>query len=254
MGSAREVEYINAVRFAGRRDFTAYINHFYEDRKICRAKADECRANGDEYGARYWDVQSFFDKRYGTGLYGKFGANPANYGNFKCAKWDEKYDYQEDGYFFDGKLGNFALLRRDLDPWQENYINIATAASITSQVRAHLWRGLNMADGPIYCDTDCIMARDVPGLPIGPELGQWNKEGVAHEAYIAGKKLYYLKGSFEKGKTEKMASKGVRPDGKKIKAAALGKTVSVRSDAPTFTLKGKRSVYFQERKIRMTAT
>lgn len=252
-GSVRHVQYVHAYRFGGKQDFKVYINHFYEDRKICRNKADEARAAGDDYMARYWDVQSFFDKRYGTGLYGKFGANPENYGNFMCTLWSEKNDYEDEGYAFDGKLGNFALLRRPLDPWQEHYINIATAASITSQVRARLWRGLDAADGPVYCDTDCIMARHAPDLPVGPELGDWNKEGVANEAYIAGKKLYYLKGAFEKGKREKMASKGVRPDPKKIKAAALGHVVKVRSDAPTFTLKGKRQVYFQERTIRMTA-
>lgn len=251
-GALREVRFVNAVRFGGLRNFKPYINHFYEGRKLDRAAARQFREAGDIRAAEGMDVEVFFKKRYMTGLYGKFAANPANYGNFQCVKWDEKFDYQEEGWQFDGKLGNFALLRRDLDPWQEHYINIVTAASITGQVRAHLWRALDGADGPIYCDTDCIMARAAPNLPIGEELGEWNHEGTATDGWFAGKKLYYLKGAFENGKLEKMASKGVRPDAKKIKAAALGKTVTVRSEAPTFTLKGKRSVYFQERRIRMT--
>ena len=236
---------------------------------VQRNNASAARALKDEVAARLHDVKAFFKKRYMTGLYGKFGANPGNYGNYFLVPWDDKFRYCAadpsinmpegdlyDGkrdYRFNGKLGPYAVLRDDLDPWQEHYINVATAASITSQVRAHLWRALNASDGPIYCDTDCIMARAAPPLPVGEELGEWNHEGTASDAYIGGKKLYYLKGRFEKGKREKMASKGVRPDKKKIKAVALGAVLKVRSENPTFTLSGSRGVYFQERTIRMTA-
>ena len=267
-GSVREVFFHHVYRFIGQKDFGVYIHHFYEGRKKDRNAAKTARAIGDEVAARLHDVKAFFKKRYMTGLYGKFGANPGNYGNFFLVPWDDKMRYHAgdeekniapgdlyDGkrnYRFNGKLGPYAVLRDDLDHWQEHYINVATAASITSQVRAHLWRAINASDGPIYCDTDCVMARAAPDLPIGEELGEWNKEGVASEAYIAGKKLYYLKGKFEKSR-EKMASKGVRPDKKKIKAAALGARVKVRSESPTFTLSGQRGVYFQERTIQMTA-
>lgn len=252
-GALRDVEVINAIRFAGQRDFGIYVNHCYDNRKRNRVLAREAASAGDKKLTRYYETQTFFDKRYMTGLYGKFAANPENYGNFMCVPWNEKLGHGEEGYEFNGILGPHALMRKPLDPWQEHYINIATAASITSQVRAHLWRAIDGSDDPIYCDTDCVMARSAPHLPIGEELGQWNREGVAKEAYIAGKKLYYLKGQFEGGKREKMASKGVRPDGKKIRAAAMGHVVETRSDAPTFTLKGNRRVYFQKRKIRMTA-
>lgn len=267
----RDVEILTCWRFFGLRHFQPYINHFYEGRKIDRRNAAKARETGDEYMARLWDVRSFFKKRYMTGLYGKFGANPQNYGNYFLVPWDDKlryhagdenvsppippgdlYDGRRD-YRFNGKLGPYAVLRDDLDPWQEHFINVATAASITGQVRAHLWRAINASDDPMYCDTDCVHARAAPDLPIGEELGEWNLEGTASDCYYAGKKLYYLKGRFEKGKRSKMASKGVRPDPKKIKAVALGGVVTVRSDAPTFTLKGERAVYFQERKIRMTA-
>lgn len=248
-GSLHEVEFINAIRFGGLQDFSVYINHFYNLRKDHRAAGR--------------DADAFFAKILMNSLYGKFGANPENYGNFMCVPWDEKQSLEDPNcdhtsklchcYTFNGMLGKHAVVRKNLDTWQEHFINVATAASITGWVRAYLWRGLNGSDKPVYCDTDCIIARAAPDLPIGDELGEWNKEGVATDAWIAGKKLYYLKGSFEKGKTEKMAAKGVRPDAKKIKRAALGHTVTVRSEAPTFTLTGKRSVYFQTRKIRMTA-
>lgn len=237
-GSLREVEIINAIRFGGLQNFSKYILNFYNLRKMYRQAGD--------------DAAAFFAKILMNSLYGKFGANPENYGNYMLCPWDRKMDHAQDGYEFDGRIGMHAILRRDLDPWQEHYINVATAASITGWVRAYLWRALDAAQGPVYCDTDCVMATSVPGLELGEELGQWNHEGTFTEGWFAGKKLYYLKGSFEKGKTEKMASKGVRPDAKKIKAAALGKSVKFRSPAPTFSLKDKRGVYFQERTVRAT--
>lgn len=265
-GAAREVFVHHVIRFASLKDFKPYIHHFYEGRKDDRRAAKLARDIGDEVAARLHDVKAFFKKRYMTGLYGKFGANPGNYGNFFIVPWEDKMRYMKgddlhppgdlfDGkrdYRFNGKLGPYAVLRDDLDTWQEHYINVATAASITSQVRAHLWCAIDGSDDPIYCDTDCVMARSSPDLPVGEELGEWNLEGVATDVYIGGKKLYYLKGSFGK-KRFKMASKGVQPDPKKIKAVALGKTVLVKNDAPTFTLSGSRGVYFQARNIRMTA-
>lgn len=238
-GTIRQVEFVKVLRFGGCRDFKCHILEFYGRRMVYRDAGD--------------DANTFFCKRFMTDLYGKFAANPDNYGNFMCVPWDEREDYKDNGYEFCGKLGQHAVVRRDLDPWQKHFINIATAASITGFVRAYLWRQINFADSPIYCDTDSIFARGFSSsMQIGKELGDWADEGTATDAWVAGKKLYYLKGSFE-GKTEKMASKGVRPDADKIKAAAMGETVTVRSDAPTFTLRGKRQVYFQERRIRMTA-
>jgi hypothetical protein len=253
-GSLREVDIVNLVRFSGRQDFSLYINHFYSLRQQYKAAND--------------DANTYFAKILMNSLYGKFGANPTNYGNFMLVPWDEKLEYGKIGHnggpageFYDGKsdfrfngaLGKHAVVRADLDPWQQHFINVATAASITGWVRAYLWRFLDASTNPAYCDTDCIMAESFPAdMPLGEGLGEWAHEGVAHEAWIAGKKLYCLKGEFEKGKTVKMAAKGVRPDARKIKAAALGRVVTARSAAPTFSLVGKRPVYFQERRIRMT--
>lgn len=250
-GALSEVSIRRAYRFPGRRDFGAYINHFYAQRAAFRSAG--------------MDAEAFFAKILMNSLYGKFGANPDNYGNFMCVPWDEKLDFAKDGYQFDGhrsyefngRFGMHALVRADLDPWQKRFINVATAASITGWVRAYLWRELDQAQDPIYCDTDCIIAagfRD--GMPLGEQLGEWNLEGTASDAWVAGKKLYYLKGQFEKGKREKMAAKGVRPDPKAIKAAAMGEEVTVESEAPTFTLRTRRKdgagVYFQKRTIRST--
>lgn len=256
-GALSEVEYLNACRFTGLRDFAVYIHHFYEKRKVHRTLAKTYRASGNLAAASAAEAETFFAKRYMTGLYGKFAANPDNYGEFELVPWDEKLVDTGDGFTFAGRLGPHALMRKPLEPHQENWINLATAASITSQVRAHLWRAIDGAQGVLYCDTDCIMAKDA-SLPIGEELGEWNLEGTASAGWFAGKKLYYLKGAspveFD-GKGEKMASKGVRPDPEAIKRAAMGEVVTVRSDAPTFTLRPRKDgagVYFQERRIRAT--
>lgn len=236
-GSLREVRYINTIKFSNLIDFTKYIEYFWAGRKIDIQ-------NGDE-------TASLFKKRLMNSLYGKFAANPDNYGNFMAVPWEEKMDHVADGYEFNGLLGNFALVRRDLDRWQKNFINVATAASITSMVRAKLWRGIHASHEPVYCDTDCIMATSAK-LDIGDNLGQWHHEGTASEAWIAGKKLYYLVGDFEKGKKEKKASKGVNLTGPDIKDVAMGATVTYEPDAPTYSLSSKKGAYFQKRRVRMT--
>lgn len=236
-GLLTKARVLNAIDFVDLQDFKPYIEYFYELRKKYRLEDNV--------------AQVLFTKLLMNSLYGKFGANPDNYGNFMLVPFSEMTDHEEEGYFLDGLLGPNAVLRRNLDPWQENFINVATAASITGQVRAHLMRAIHASKRPIYCDTDSLMCTDA-ALPIGEELGEWNFEGTATDAWIAGKKMYYLKGIFEKGKREKQATKGVRLTGAQIKKAATGGTVTAYSDAPTFTLKGKRGTYFQERRVRAT--
>ena len=242
-GALRNVQIVNAIRFFPLVSFKPYILHWYAKRMGYRDAGD--------------DANTFFAKRFMNELYGRWAIDPDNHGNFMLVPWEQKLDHGQEGYEFNGRMGRHAVVRRDLDPWEQHYINVATAASITGWVRAYLWRALDACDDPVYCDTDSIIARKTHGLEIGKELGQWSYEGTVREAWIAGKKLYYLKGNFGKkdGKTvtEKMAAKGIKGDARKIKAAALGKTVVARSEAPTFSLKDKRGVYFQERRIRMTA-
>jgi hypothetical protein len=249
-GSLREVEIINAIRFTGQQDFKVYIKYFWDGRKIDIETGDQ--------------AESLFKKRLMNSLYGKFAANPDNYGNFMLVDWNEKLDFatggaQYDGkrdYQFNGLLEGHAVVRADLDKEQKRFLNVATSASITGQVRSKLWRAIHASHDPVYVDTDCIMARSATfhnNGGIGGELGQWNLEGVATKAFVAGKKLYCLDGSFEKGKKQKTASKGAKLTADEIKAVARGRTVEWENEAPTFTLAGKRGAYFQKRKIRMTA-
>jgi hypothetical protein len=124
---------------------------------------------------------------------------------------------------------------------------VATAASITGHVRAFLWRSINAVVDPVYCDTDSILCRDTGSLVIGEELGQWSVETTVSVAYVAGKKLYTMK-TPDGWKT---ASKGVKASHEQVKAAALGESVFVERETPTYSAKSAPT--FNNRIIRNTA-
>ncbi len=260
-GSLRNARIIECVDFTMRQTFAPYINYHYNRRKDFRSKD--------------MIAETEIEKMFLTNLYGKFCANPENYGNYMCVPFGDMQNYLEDGYVFDGLIGPHALLKAPLEFYQENYLNVATGASITSMVRAHLWRAIDSAKGVVYCDTDSLICEDAE-LPIGEDLGHWNLEGIADDCWVAGKKMYYMSGKFEKGKTEKSASKGVNfklsqikdlATGRKImgdeaiKLAAQGGEVLFEPDAPTFMLKDagqnaeqglETRVRFTPRRVRMT--
>ena len=235
-GTVRNVRLLESIDFLGQSDFKTYILHFW-GRRV------EFRAQGN-------DSQVLFAKLLMTNLYGKFGANPDNYGNFICVPLAEMEAYMTDGYEFDGMIGPHALLRAPLDDWQTKFINVATAASITSQVRSKLWRAIVASEDPVYCDTDSLMAR-VVHIDEGKEIGEWGDEGTASTVYIAGKKMYLCEGIFSKDGKPKMATKGVRLTPDQIRRAAMGQTVTAQSEAPTFRLRG--APVFQSRNIKATA-
>lgn len=249
-GTISRVKIIEAIDFTCKISFRDYILHFYEKRL-------KARLNNDL-------PQSIFCKLLMNSLYGKFCSNPDNYGNYMCVEFGDMTKYADDGYTFDGMIGPHALLRAPLEAHEKHYLNVATGASITSQVRAHLWRAICASDHPVYCDTDSLIARRAD-LPIGDNLGDWNHEGTADDAWIAGKKMYYLEGEFDGGATHKSASKGVNlrlseikraatgerlTGAEALKLAATGEAVTFGAEPPTFSL--KKAPYFQTRTIRAT--
>lgn len=154
--------------------------------------------------------------------------------------------------------------------------NVATGASITGFARAHLLRAMHAggAQHVIYTDTDSLIttqAFDVSNLQISKELGDWNLEVEnAPLGHFAGKKLYGIKLPGDapcsclsgKGcKAHKIASKGSKLAFHDIKDIVDGKTVTWRSEAPTYSLKKPPQPgheidvedYFLVREIRNTA-
>lgn len=235
-GSLIDPVVTKCVDFTRLVDFTPYIERFFEQRRQADLRDDV--------------AMNIFAKLFMNGLYGKFAANPDNYGEFMCVPFGAIEDYGGENYTFEGMIGPHGLLKRPLNWHEQRFYNVACAASITGQVRAHLWRTIHASQGVVYCDTDSIICRD-HNAPIGSNLGMWTDEGTATECYIAGKKLYSLKGSFGKGKEYKTATKGVRLTHEQIKKVAAGEAVTFASDAPTFRLRGE--TIFQKRNVKMTA-
>lgn len=251
-GALSRIRVRECYDFASLISFKDYILHFYGLRKEARLA-----------GQKAVDI---FCKLLMNSLYGKFGANAENYGNFKCVEFSRFEDYicrcekphkpndDCDGFQFDGMIGPHALLRSDLEPHQERYLNVCTAASITSQVRAKLWRALAQCDAPIYCDTDSVICRG-GSFDVGENLGQWQHEGSPHTVWIGGKKLYLCEGMDKLNKRTglyepKMATKGSRLTPAQVKRIVEGETVEYKPEAPTFSV--VREPGFVNRKIRAT--
>ncbi len=189
-----------------------------------------------------------------NGLSGKFGANPENYGNFMLVPFNEIEDYLDGNYEYDGQIGPHALMRAPLEEYQQNYIQVATIASITSQARAKLSRAIIDSVEPIYCDTDSLFCRHAT-LDIGKNIGQWGHEGTASMIWMGGKKMYLCDGLMVKnprtGKMEpKQATKGVNLTAQQIRNVAMGKMEVYSPEAPTFSL--VREPRFTDRRIRST--
>lgn len=237
-----DLEVLECRYFTTLVSFTDYVNQFYNERKLA-AK------NGDKAG-------KLFGKLFMNSLYGKFAMNPDEFSEYavfdpeligyldeeNTEKWVE---YNEKPFLFAGELGPWVLGRADLDEDKKNFYNIATSASVTGFVRAYLWRAVQKCEGVIYTDTDCVVARKIGPLEIGPELGQWEVEGRFTRGGIAGKKLYafqYRPGTGPvdkktgKKKMWKIASKGVKLTAGQIMKVARGGQVEYKPMVPTYSV------------------
>ena len=218
-------------------NFKEYIEHFYAQRM-------EAAAKGDTAG-------KIFGKYFMNSLYGKFGANCANYAEYVISYPDtaEFTDWLSKGYLRYKPWGERWLLERK--PTEEQldditgkwrFYNVATAASVTGFVRAYLFRALSTVSGPLYCDTDSIAARDTSRLTFGKALGEWKDEGCFDRYSIAGKKLYgfHAEGAPEAydpnwEKNQKQATELGVPSlkaGPSWKIASKGVNLSAEANAP----------------------
>ncbi len=208
-------------------DFQSYINHFYP------IKQHAVKGSTDYV----------FAKLMMNSLYGKFGSNPETYKHYGivpakkrkafCSPQNKKA--REIGRFNGpwksaGDLGPWALVQTPATDGK--YYNVATAASITSCVRAKLWRmihAVKAAGGSVlYVDTDsiaCIMpASGSNPFAISDQLGDWSDEGTFDRGGIAGKKNYAFHRTVptKRGEWWKTACKGVRWGADEIMAVAAG--------------------------------
>lgn len=230
------------------RDFSDYINHFYNLKREAEEKGD--------------GAERELQKLFLNGAYGKFSQNAREHrdvcitklgeepepiqielknGKTITRKWeksDEDFErnitfWQMPSYYVGGK------------PMLFN--NVATAASITGCVRAFLARSMAGCTGVLYCDTDSIICEDGSKLSLGSELGQWKLEKECDQIAIGGKKLYAAHdyrgkppqtndGEKPKWKEWKTACKGVRLSAEQICEVANGSEMSYSFDAPNYSV------------------
>src|SRR5262249_784934 len=150
-------------------------------------------------------------------------------------------DMTEAGWSVYKEWGDGRFLMYQPQPVERHwYYNIATAASITGYVRAGLLRDLTPASGLLYFDPHSIAPRQVTGLTIGKNLGEWKMELECDEYAIAGKKMYAFRSATDLYKIKrgeyKVACKGVDLSASEIIRVARGEVIHFEPEVPTFSV------------------
>lgn len=105
------------------------------------------------------EIMHLFYKLISNSLYGKWGQRVSEY-----EKVEEDIFKVEGDLFHEGKLYKIKKLFDDYwirsDPKDGRYTNTIIASHITAYARCHLWRLLQRASEPVYCDTDAIFIRE----------------------------------------------------------------------------------------------
>lgn len=231
-------------------DFSEYISYFYELKKNAKTQADREIAKsflnslygkfaqnnreardvivtlyGDAVPIRLTPIkqnktlinsvrkqlkkysQKAEDSEHGKILYTEYGD--------KCYAFDDEnrlcvFEYWQHSYDDESRGLSFWQLPTLTEEENLRFYNVATAASITSKVRAFLAESIHACKTPLYCDTDSIIAADCSPLKKSDELGDWKLELECDAVWIGGKKLYVAHSADDKGQTEKPKGKFFR--------------------------------------------
>ena len=187
-------------------------------------------------------VAEIFSKLILNSSYGKFAQNPDKYFHYHIqGPHDDMPDDPELEIYLAHETGA-RVWRKPVKAHQ--YLDVATAASITGAARAVLMRALAAADRPMYCDTDSIICERLQADIDSTKLGSWKLEAIGTELAIAGKKLYALKNG---DKLVKKAHKGALLNAADIYKLARGGTAVWRNAAPSFSL--AKGASFVEREL-----
>lgn len=222
---------INCVNFDRRGNFSDFVNHFYNARKVAIAEKDE--------------TKKLFFKYVLNSAYGKFAQNPENYMDYMMSDGTGVYEGWSPTFI----NGDYTIWKRPSVRSGFARHNVATACSITGAARAILLEAIATCKNPVYCDTDSIICEEI-GSSVkidSVELGAWKLEKEGDTAAVAGKKLYAI---FDKGKCVKLASKGAKLTPEEIDRVARGEKVVYENQAPSFKWDG--SYNFITREIRLT--
>lgn len=175
-------------------------------------------------------------KLLGNSGYGRFAINPENFEDWHIHRdFGNEELLEAQGFEQKTDWESIELWAKPAQIKEEDFCDVAIAASITSAARAILLRGLHNATDPIYCDTDSIICRDFAGDIHPTRLGAWDLEKTANYAAIAGKKLFALYDD-PNGKAVKLSSKGGTLDLQEMIKICKGESVLYENIAPTFSL------------------
>jgi hypothetical protein len=217
--------------------FGAYVDHFYAEKVAAQKASDK--------------IGELFAKFMLNSAYGKFGQNPDKYKDWIITHSPiEECQAESDGFELTSEFADFNLFSKPAEVRDASFFDVAIAASITSASRAQLLAGLQMAEDPIYCDTDSIICRSFAGKISSTELGAWKLEKNSEFTAIAGKKLYAMYNKLSDEKPVKIASKGGALTHRDIANICKGETVEYANPAPNFSLHGRKP--FQTRRFATT--
>ena len=261
-----------------RSDFSRFVLPLYDNRLRTKSELDRMKNAGAENSPAFFDMKKddMFYKFLLNNAYGKYAINPRRFKEHYLTGPDEQ-----------PPLSWFKSINKIGDPneraiyqsavfeserywiWAKpnpglRFNNVGVAASITGAARAILLEALQLAKEPIYCDTDSIICRDLPGVSISKtELGAWDLEDEFTRVIIAGKKLYAVEHAKSKARLPEPIADGLDPryTVKSKGTAGLtwadldcmlhGGAFKVRNRAPTFDRYGNQ--YYVSRTIRATA-
>lgn len=271
-GRVADLRVIYCYHPAEKKDFQNFVHFFYEGKNAARAAGDT--------------AEEFFMKIGLNCGYGKYAIQPMRFKEIHVCEYGE-LPHTKDGFAWTAEHLQWDDPERGLsfysrDSYREGidqFVNVATAASITGCARAMLLRAMDQCEGVKYCDTDSILAEDISKLQLSDRLGEWKHEMTfegtlpfvsearpGNSIYLAGKKLYAgfsavkfkkdmdkiknMKPGFSEIKYAgwKTASKGVNLPPKSIIAVSLGHERTMTSKAPTFSVFSPTK--FVRRKIR----
>lgn len=202
--------------------FGDYVDHWFAEKQHYERKGDAAKRH--------------VSKLMLNSLYGKFAQNPDKHMDWTMQSVDDPLPEEYKRAY---EFGPHWIIGQPTE--RLNFLDVATAASITGMVRAQLWRSIQQCEGVLYCDTDSIIATNLR-LDFGDTLGQWGHEGTFDVGFFGGRKLYAI-GNREKGVT-KTASKGSRITFDEIARVAQGETVRWKSDSPTFRI-GEEPIFIE---------
>jgi hypothetical protein len=237
---------IQCYNYKLRRSFSEFVDTFYALRK--QAKLD-----GD-------DVLSLFYKYILNSSYGKFAQDSSKYCDYQITPISENLSTKGCNNCLEDNCAlhwrpDIILAEVGMILWKRNnkkpkFYNVSTGCSITGASRAVLMEAIANSEGPIYCDTDSLICRELKVVSFSDvELGAWKLEAQGNKAAIAGRKLYAL---FDGEKCVKQATKGVRLEASQIAwiAQDASREVTYYRDSPSLKLDGTHR--FLHRRVKRT--